>query len=52
VRIRAIEELAAGDTPVTEIACMAGYSSLPAFSPAFHELAGRTPTGYRASFRP
>jgi AraC-like DNA-binding protein len=50
--LRAIEELAAGDTPVTKIAFMVGYSSLSAFNAAFHELTGRTPTEYRASFRP
>jgi len=50
--LRAIEELAAGDTPVTEIAFMVGYRSLSAFNAAFRELTGRTPTQYRASFRP
>lgn len=50
--LRAIEELAAGDTPVTEIAFTVGYSSLSAFNAAFLELTGRTPTDYRASFRP
>lgn len=50
--LRAIEELAAGDTPVTKIAYMVGYSSLSAFNAAFQELTGRTPTEYRASFRP
>lgn len=50
--LRAIEELAAGDTPVTEIAFMVGYTSLSAFNAAFRELTGRTPTQYRASFRP
>jgi AraC-like DNA-binding protein len=50
--LRAIEELAAGDTPVTEIAYTVGYSSLSAFNAAFQELTGRTPTEYRASFRP
>jgi AraC-like DNA-binding protein len=50
--LRAIEELAADDTPVTGIAYMAGYSSLSAFNAAFRELTGRTPTEYRASFRP
>jgi AraC-like DNA-binding protein len=50
--LRAIEELAAGDTPVTKIAYRVGYSSLSAFNAAFHELTGRTPTEYRASFRP
>jgi AraC-like DNA-binding protein len=50
--LRAIEELAAGDTPVTKIAFLVGYTSLSAFNAAFQELTGRTPTGYRASFRP
>ncbi|WUH89521.1 AraC family transcriptional regulator [Streptomyces sp. NBC_00433] len=50
--LRAIEELAAGDTPVTEIAFTVGYTSLSAFNAAFRELTGRTPTDYRASFRP
>jgi len=50
--LRAIEELAAGDTPVTKIAFTVGYTSLSAFNAAFHELTGRTPTQYRTSFRP
>jgi AraC-like DNA-binding protein len=50
--LRAIEELAAGDTPVTTIAFMVGYTSLSAFNAAFQELTGRTPTEYRASFMP
>lgn len=50
--LAAIEELAAGDTPVTKIAFRVGYSSLSAFNAAFRELTGRTPTQYRASFRP
>jgi transcriptional regulator GlxA family with amidase domain len=49
--LRAIEELAAGETPITEIAFTVGYSSLSAFNAAFRELTGRTPTEYRASFR-
>jgi AraC-like DNA-binding protein len=49
--LRAIEELAAGDTPVTKIAFSVGYSSLSAFNAAFRDLTGRTPTDYRASFR-
>lgn len=44
--LRAIEELAAGDTQVTKIAYMVGYSSLSAFNAAFQELTGRTPTEY------
>jgi AraC-like DNA-binding protein len=50
--LRAIEELAAGDTPVTRIAYTTGYTSLSAFNSAFRELTGTTPTRYRASFRP
>jgi AraC-like DNA-binding protein len=50
--LRAIEELAAGDAPVTKIAFMVGYASMSAFNSAFRELTGRTPTDYRASFRP
>jgi len=50
--VRAIEELAAADTPVTRVAFMVGYASLSAFNAAFQELTGRTPTQYRASFRP
>ncbi len=50
--LRAIEELAATDAPVTRIAFTVGYSSLSAFNAAFQELTGRTPTDYRASFRP
>jgi AraC-like DNA-binding protein len=50
--LRAIEELAAGDTPVTKIAFLVGYTSLSAFNAAFQELTGRTPTEYRTSFRP
>ncbi|HEY9481831.1 MAG TPA: AraC family transcriptional regulator [Micromonosporaceae bacterium] len=50
--LRAIEELAASDTPVTKIAFTVGYTSLSAFNAAFRELTGRTPTQYRASFRP
>jgi len=50
--LAAIEELAAGDTPITRIAFSVGYTSLSAFNAAFHELTGRTPTQYRASFQP
>jgi AraC-like DNA-binding protein len=50
--LRAIEELAAGDTPVTKIAFTVGYTSLSAFNAAFRQLTGRAPTEYRASFRP
>jgi AraC-like DNA-binding protein len=50
--LRAIEELAAGDAPVSRIAFAVGYSSLSAFNGAFREVTGRTPTEYRASFQP
>jgi AraC-like DNA-binding protein len=49
--LRAIEALAEGDAPVTEVAFRVGYSSLSAFNAAFRDLTGRTPTAYRASFR-
>jgi AraC-like DNA-binding protein len=49
--MRAIEELAAGDTPVTKIAFTVGYTSLSAFNAAFRDLTGRSPTEYRDSFR-
>lgn len=49
--LRAIEELAAADTPITKVAFLVGYGSLSAFNAAFQELTGRTPTQYRASFR-
>lgn len=48
--LRAVELLAAGDTPVTTVAHEVGYGSLSAFNAAFRELTGRTPTEYRASF--
>ncbi len=48
--LRAIELLAAGDTPVTTIAHEVGYSSLSAFNAAFRELTGATPSDYRATF--
>ncbi len=50
--LRAIEQLAAGDTSVTKIAFAVGYTSLSAFNAAFRQLTGRSPTEYRASFRP
>jgi AraC-like DNA-binding protein len=49
--LRAIEALAADDTPVTTIAFGVGYSSLSAFNSAFRDLTGQTPTQYRAGFR-
>jgi AraC-like DNA-binding protein len=50
--LRAIEELAAGQDSVTTIAHTVGYTSLSAFNAAFRDLTGRTPTQYRATFRP
>jgi AraC-like DNA-binding protein len=48
--LRAIERLAADDTPVTTIAHEVGYGSLSAFNAAFRELTGATPSDYRATF--
>jgi AraC-like DNA-binding protein len=50
--LRAIEELAANDHSVTTVAHAVGYTSLSAFNAAFRDLTGRTPTQYRATFRP
>ncbi len=50
--VRAVEELAAGEDSVTTIALSVGYTSLSAFNTAFRDLTGRTPTEYRATFRP
>ena len=50
--LRAVERLAADDDSVTAIAHAVGYSSLSAFNAAFRDLTGRTPTQYRATFRP
>ena len=50
--LRAIEELAAGEESVTAIAHTVGYTSLSAFNAGFRDLTGRTPTQYRATFRP
>ena len=50
--LRAVEELAAGPDSVTTIAHEVGYTSLSAFNAAFRDLTGRTPTQYRATFRP
>lgn len=49
--IRAIEELAASDQPITNVALSVGYSSLSAFNTAFKDFTGETPSNYRASFR-
>ncbi len=48
--MRAVERLAADDTPVTTIAHDVGYGSLSAFNAAFRELTGTTPSDYRATF--
>jgi AraC-like DNA-binding protein len=50
--LRAVEMLAADADSVTTIAHRVGYTSLSAFNAAFRELTGRTPTAYRATFRP
>jgi AraC-like DNA-binding protein len=50
--LRAIEGLAASGDSVTTIAHAVGYTSLSAFNAAFRDLTGRTPTQYRATFRP
>jgi AraC-like DNA-binding protein len=50
--LRAVEELAASEDSVTTIAHRVGYTSLSAFNAAFRDLTGRTPTDYRATFRP
>ena len=48
--LRAVERLAADDTPVTTIAHDVGYGSLSAFNVAFRELTGATPSEYRHTF--
>ncbi len=50
--LRAIEQLAVDEDSVTTIAHAVGYTSLSAFNAAFRDLTGRTPTQYRATFRP
>jgi AraC-like DNA-binding protein len=49
--IRAIEQLAASDGPIVDVAFAVGYSALSAFNAAFLEFTGQTPSAYRASFR-
>lgn len=49
--MRAVEALAAGDAPITEIALSVGYNSLSAFNAAFRDLMGSSPSDYRRSFR-
>ena len=48
--LRAVELLAADDTPITMIAHEVGYGSLSAFNAAFRELTHTTPSGCRATF--
>ncbi len=50
--LRSIELLATSVDSVTTIAHAVGYTSLSAFNAAFRDLTGRTPTQYRATFRP
>jgi AraC-like DNA-binding protein len=50
--LRAIEELASSEASVSTVAHAVGYTSLSAFNAAFRDLTGRTPTEYRATFRP
>ena len=50
--LRAIERLAADEDSVTTVAHTVGYTSLSAFNAAFRDLTSRTPTQYRATFRP
>jgi AraC-like DNA-binding protein len=50
--LRAIEQLAGTEHPVTQIAFDVGYSSLSAFESAFRDLIGQTPSDYRAGFTP
>lgn len=50
--LRAVERLASSEESVTTIAHQVGYTSLSAFNAAFRDLTGRTPTEYRATFRP
>jgi len=48
--LEAIEILAAGGMPITEVALSVGYNSLSAFNAAFRNLVGKTPSEYRKSF--
>ncbi|MCP4381230.1 MAG: helix-turn-helix transcriptional regulator [Hyphomicrobiales bacterium] len=48
--LEAIEILAAGGMPITEVALSVVYNSLSAFNAAFRDLVGKTPSEYRKSF--
>jgi AraC-like DNA-binding protein len=50
--LRAIEQLAGGEDSVATVSHAVGYTSLSAFNAGFRDLTGRTPTQYRATFRP
>jgi AraC-like DNA-binding protein len=50
--LRAIEQLADTEDPVTRVAMDVGYSSLSAFETAFRDLMGTTPSRYRSGFSP
>ncbi len=49
--IMAVEALADGNAPVTQIALSVGYNSLSAFNASFRDLMEMTPTQFRASLR-
>ena len=49
--IRAAEMLATGTASITEIAVTVGYTSPSGFNEAFREMAGQSPTEYRAALR-
>jgi len=47
--MRAVERLAEGDAPITDIGLSVGYQSVSSFNAAFRELMGMSPTAYRQS---
>ncbi|CAN5497618.1 hypothetical protein BH23ACT9_BH23ACT9_04780 [soil metagenome] len=47
---RAQDLLRATNLSVTEVCALVGYASLGSFSSRFHELVGKTPSAYQASF--
>lgn len=49
--LRAMARLAEADEPVTRVALEVGYESVASFSRAFKEVAGETPSAYRARAR-